>query len=1120
RLVWVGLIALAVTAFELAPLLRDAAIVNQSRWEAVWKWDSFGLNQVLKLLLTGDLLDYGRLPVLSLLALAGVLSSIGVVWPRLGGNKWRLDPSSSSPQGKEAETGRVIHTFLLSGAILWLFLFCGKPAWGGTLFRLLGLSDQLQLHRLIGGVHVFLIFLAGIGLFKFWSLLSRQRWRARPLVPVSLATFLILYPALLDRINYARQSGEWGRQNLDLYQREANALNQVVAQVKGRYGRAYAGLAAGWGGQFRVGWVPIYSFLAENHVPAVAFLYHAMALTGDIMVRFNEFHAPHYRLFNITSVIAPPNQSLPPFLTPLNQAGRFRLLSAPASGYFDLVSVPFAVRCDRKRFYDINDPWLASDWVAKQQHLLLDLDGDAPAHLPRLPPAAPLPATSAAAGLGTIETERQDGAFYRAQAQVARDCYLLFKMTYHPNWRAAVDGKPQKTVMLSPGFVGVALSPGRHTVEWHYQPESWKTLLLFLGAALLAVAIAAERAGYVQRAEDALNRRIAGFGKSGLPGLNQEVAATVEKTGDPGKRRAERVSPAAGSAVAEPALAPQRDLGRWSAALALAALSLPLCLPLLTGAQPAGHDAFEYMPRAVEFHENIRHGVLLPRWAPDLSSGFGQPLFLFNPPLLYYLAELCHLAGADFMFAVNLACLIVIAASGWTMFLLGSLYFGRAGGLLAATAYLYAPYFHLDLYVRQALAEFVAFPFYPLALYGFGRYVRERRKEFLLVGAAGYAAVLASHNPAALLFTPLLAGFVIFNAWQAGSWRFLRDQSAGFLLGLGLAAFIWLPILTEKNFINVDRLLEDYLRYANHFVYPKQLIFPAWGYGISLPGDQDGMSFSLGWSHLILIGGVWLWARRCAVRFDQRLVLFMAAAAGALCVVMTPASRWLWDRLLLLQYVEFPWRLLAPTSVCVALVIAPLGRALMAGGHGTRRLACALALLVLPNLSHAQPSRYFDLEPAEWTPAQIARRGIAVTTKEEYEPKWVTRRSLFRPEPLRVISGSAQVLQANRTPVRWTAEVRVAQQAALELSNSYYPGWKVLVDGLDVPVGIAQGSGLMQINIPPGVHRILVQFHRTGTRWLGDFASLLSLLVMAGLWRKWRRVRMKEEIQLSGAKVD
>ena len=72
RTAWVGAIAFVLAAFEFVPMMLDKSIINHSRWEPSWKWDSFGANQVTKLLFTGELLDHGRAPAFTLLALLGV----------------------------------------------------------------------------------------------------------------------------------------------------------------------------------------------------------------------------------------------------------------------------------------------------------------------------------------------------------------------------------------------------------------------------------------------------------------------------------------------------------------------------------------------------------------------------------------------------------------------------------------------------------------------------------------------------------------------------------------------------------------------------------------------------------------------------------------------------------------------------------------------------------------------------------------------------------------------------------------------------------------------------------------------------------------------------------------
>ena len=275
---WIAAVALALSAFQLLSLIEDAPLINHSRWEPAWKWDSFGLGPVVKWLFTGELLDYGRIPVLSLLVLLA-LAAIFFGWAD--------------------RALRSTYVFLCSGSLLWLALFCGRPLWG-TLLPLLGIPDSGQVHRFVVGAHIFLVFLAAIGLTVVWRWLERNwRWAG-----AAAGTALLLWPMVEERATLLSLDRTWGERNLEDYRRDQAALDPLMDTLKQRGGRVFAGLAAGWGGQFKIGSVPMYAFLGVHNVPQVGFLYHAMALPGDIMPAFNEWNDAHYRLFNIRSVLA------------------------------------------------------------------------------------------------------------------------------------------------------------------------------------------------------------------------------------------------------------------------------------------------------------------------------------------------------------------------------------------------------------------------------------------------------------------------------------------------------------------------------------------------------------------------------------------------------------------------------------------------------------------------------------------------------------------------------------------------------------------------------------------------------------------------------------------------
>ncbi len=78
-------------------------------------------------------------------------------------------------------------------------------------------------------------------------------------------------------------------------------------------------------------------------------------------------------------------------------------------------------------------------------------------------------------------SEDVGGNYFAADVNVERESILLLKATYHPNWRATVDGVKTDTMMLMPSFVGIPLTPGEHQVRVEYRPRRLRMIPLGLG---------------------------------------------------------------------------------------------------------------------------------------------------------------------------------------------------------------------------------------------------------------------------------------------------------------------------------------------------------------------------------------------------------------------------------------------------------------------------------------------------------------------------------------------------------------------------------------------------------------------------------------------------------------
>lgn len=1077
RLLLLLLLVVLLSGYFLVPFLQDQLYMNRSVWEDPGKYDAYGWQWTLSALVKGELLDWGRFPALTILAALGMAVSL---W------QWR------------DERYRVAVALFA----FWLFLYFGRPTWG-VLLELLPLGQSLHLHRLIAGVHVGAIGLIGVGLGWLWErvLALRRRW---PLVAVAVLTAGLLAPVYYERGAYLVQNGRWMRENAAAFAADGGALEQLLADLRAMpAGRVYAGRAATWGDTYRIGHVPVYALLPSAGFASPGYLYHALSLNADIEGYLDESRPATLDLFNLRYVIVPEGQPAPALARPVATYGRHHLYTVETSGYFSLVDSDVTLYGEVADWFAAARAWIGSPLVEARQHPRVVLGAQPPGDGLAVPLAE---AATALAGLalpvgrepcGVVLNEGVTGNRYAVDFQADRSCWLLLKESYHPGWQVTVDGRPAATAMLAPSFVGVPVVAGRHQAVFRYEPGPLRGALRIVGLVALGLAVVLEWQrrrwqGWLQRLAAPLGRA-----QAGLAAVRAHIAGEIA--------------------------AHWEEEWKWVAVVALFALLAGL--PTLQLRQMSGHDALEYLPRAVEFYRGLAEGHLWPGWAPDLSGGYGQPFFLFNPPVIYFLAALFHALGSSLVVALNLACLALLLLAGLGMYLFARELFGRPGGAVAGAAYVLAPFTLVNLYVRYALADFAAMAWIPWAFWGLLRWsfvertgpVEKRygNARYLWIAAAAVALLLLSSNPVALLVVPVLGLYVLFLAGRSRRWATLARGAAGLGLGLALAAFFWLPALLERGWVKVANLLSGYLNYGNHFVYLHQFVYSPWDYGLSLPGPQDEMSFGLGLVYLVLLiaGIVLTRVMRAQLRelgegwahfwfFIWILVLAL--------VLATDNSIALWAALPLLQYLEFPWR---------ALVLAAFATAFMAGlpvlAVPARRrrwlVAAVLVALVLTGMPRAHPEQYYDIVDADYAPAVIAAAGIEVTTTGEYEPAWAVE-APPRPAPagrLLLVAGEMRVLESTVTGMRYDWLIEASGPVQLRIATYYWPAWQLRVDGEIRPLTVQNPYGLMDFVLEDGVHRVQVRFGLTPWRAVGLGVSLAAAAGLLGIviwsWRQKRR---------------
>lgn len=568
------------------------------------------------------------------------------------------------------------------------------------------------------------------------------------------------------------------------------------------------------------------------------------------------------------------------------------------------------------------------------------------------------------------------------------------------------------------------------------------------------------------------------------------------------------------------------------------------------------NDARHHVYFLFEFDRLWQDGVWWPRWSPDFAFGYGYPFFNIYGPFSHFLAEILHyFAKFDFVQSVEIVFSLSIVAGAGAMYGYVRSLAGRAAGLLAGVVYTYAPYHLMVLYVRANLAESMAFVWLPLCLWSFRVCVRRPSLRAVIGAALAYAGLILTSNLVWVLFTPVLMLYILtLLFWQETGerrlalWMTLRSAIvplAGAVAGLGLSAIFWLPMLLERKYVRVDQWFDGRYNFRDDFLYFFQFFSPLWGFGVSLPGPNDTLSFQIGPVLLLfaLLGGLAAW-QRYSLR-PEVAVFAIAGLGGAALGWSLLAPLWDWPLIgAILQSAQFPWRWLPLTvvgfSVLAGLLFVPdWGVEEEEASQFSPPLFAVMAVAILASYPLLQVQ---TVEPAE------GPVGLAALMRFERDADemtgstaWVKEIPTWSPmaeyyinldetgQPVTPVTSKVdyESLDYSKLAVGSVANNTVMEEVyfctdpgdrpgdcgprddqRIVFNHFYYPGWRAwLLDGRggqpvqELPIiPESEGTlGRMTVAVPAtGEGFILLRYGDTLPRSVGQWVSLATLLLLLG----------------------
>src|SRR6201984_1818575 len=428
----------------------------------------------------------------------------------------------------------------------------------------------------------------------------------------------------------------------------------------------------------------------------------------------------------------------------------------------------------------------------------------------------------------------------------------------------------------------------------------------------------------------------------------------------------------------------EHRLREWQiATLVSVCVSLAVLSPFFKLGTASGHDVAFHMASWLDAAGQWKQGIIFPRGTEWSNFGFGEPRFIFYPPLSWLFgAFLGTILPWSLVSAVFISCVQTFAGlSAYTLFRRRA--DSRWAALFGADCFDANPYSLLIIYLRSDFAELLAIAIFPLLMLAtlgmLGMLSGEGRGKLpnIVLFSLPFCATWLSNAPAGVIASYSVVFLFLLAAVRQRSFVPLANGGAGIALGFCLAAFYLIPAIYEQRWVQISAALYGGLTPADNFLYAKT-------------SDAEHDAFNRIASHIAILLALWAicaaltawrdFSRANAGKVKSDRFVLLAVLSLSAIVLMFPVANVLWRFLPELRFVQFPWRWMSMIALCALSFTTATAR-------GSLRWAWFFlaAVTIAASAQYLVKHAWWDTEDMPGLQAAI-EDGIGFEGTDEYDP--------------------------------------------------------------------------------------------------------------------------------------
>ncbi|MFA6533478.1 MAG: 6-pyruvoyl-tetrahydropterin synthase-related protein [Patescibacteria group bacterium] len=506
--------------------------------------------------------------------------------------------------------------------------------------------------------------------------------------------------------------------------------------------------------------------------------------------------------------------------------------------------------------------------------------------------------------------------------------------------------------------------------------------------------------------------------------------------------------------------------------------------------------------RLQQYDKCFHDGQIPCRYIPDGGLGYGYPLFNYYSPLTYSIAEIFHLAGFSYINSIKSVFVLGFFIGTFGMFLFTRLFWGNLGGLISTIIFSFSPYRAVDSYVRGAIAEFFSLNLFPLVFWSIIRYLKTLKFRYFMLSVVFLTSLFLCHNLMTLAVSPVLIlfiGITLFRQKQL-NFKYIIKFFSIFLISFCLASFFLLPALFEKNLVTIETMTQGYFNFVNHFTTLSQLFINHndWGYGASLWGPKDDMSFQIGYIQWLLPLFIFLASLFIKFKKDQisKLYIYLFFILFIFYSFLTHnKSTFIWQALPFMDYFQFPWRFLSVVIFLLSFISGSIVQFVHKRTVSVTLLILIFLSTILLNINFFKEDIWFPnlTDNQKLTGAELVRQSGAGLM--DYWPKGSLNYPIEFSKDIPTSDSPLSTSNYTKKSNLLTADITVSSPNTLvTFPLVYFPIWKLTINNHPGLLLIDNNLGLIQTKLQPGIYHVSIDFINTPIRTISNIISLVTLL--------------------------